>query len=314
MASPIQFYRNFQALMQQHGIRHVLTSGMACVEYGIQQNTKDTDWIIHPDDLVMLVAMLCECERGLTGCNWVVSYRPLFGAPFLQDYHQGGWTSHLFIYDAPDSPEHHLDFFGHPPRVQLSEVFADSTMHLAKPLIVAQMKKTDRDKDWPMVESLSWYAGSDWDALLHLRSPEKLQEMWTDCPKDLKPALVKRRPLLRELEIGELKLAKCLAVERMLWEQVNKQRYRRYQTEWKDFLRRWKTETDHAWPVATSFPQQQQLLCEATAVHQLPPNPLGGAVERQILIEQAWQAVAEVFDNQQDLIQRLTPPMDELLP
>jgi hypothetical protein len=48
MASPIQFYRNFQALMQHHGIRHVLTSGVACVEYGIQQNTKDTDWIIHP--------------------------------------------------------------------------------------------------------------------------------------------------------------------------------------------------------------------------------------------------------------------------
>lgn len=46
MASPIQFYRNFRALMQQHGIRHVLTSGMACVEYGIQQNTKDTDWIV----------------------------------------------------------------------------------------------------------------------------------------------------------------------------------------------------------------------------------------------------------------------------
>lgn len=42
MASPIQFYRNFQTLMREHGIRHVLTSGMACVEYGIQQNTKDT--------------------------------------------------------------------------------------------------------------------------------------------------------------------------------------------------------------------------------------------------------------------------------
>lgn len=75
MASPIQFYRNFQALMRQHGIRHVLTSGMACVEYGIQQNTKDTDWIVHPEDLPALVAMLAECERGLTGANWQVSYQ-----------------------------------------------------------------------------------------------------------------------------------------------------------------------------------------------------------------------------------------------
>jgi hypothetical protein len=42
MASPIQFYRNFQTLMQQHGIRHVLTSGMACVGYGIL-----AEWIDH---------------------------------------------------------------------------------------------------------------------------------------------------------------------------------------------------------------------------------------------------------------------------
>jgi len=106
MASPIQFYRNFQALMQQHGIRHVLTSGMACVEYGIQQITKDTDWIIHPEDLTKLVAMLCACERGLSGSNWLVSYRPLFGAPLLQECHEGGWTSHLAIREDRSNREH----------------------------------------------------------------------------------------------------------------------------------------------------------------------------------------------------------------
>ena len=87
MASPIQFCHDFQSLMERHGIRHVLTSGMACVEYGIQQNTKDTDWIIHPDDLEILVAMLCECERGLAGGNWSVSYRPMFGTPFVKEFH-----------------------------------------------------------------------------------------------------------------------------------------------------------------------------------------------------------------------------------
>ena len=49
MASPLEFYRNFQALMRQHGIRHVLTSGMACVEYG-NFNT--------PDDLSLWPAEL----------------------------------------------------------------------------------------------------------------------------------------------------------------------------------------------------------------------------------------------------------------
>jgi hypothetical protein len=157
MASPIQFYRNFQALMRQHGIRHVLTSGMACVEYGIQQNTKDTDWIIHPEDLATLVAMLCGCERGLTGGNWRVSYRPLFGSPLLQAYHEGGWTSHLTIRDEPTSAEHHLDFFGKAPRLKGDEWLSQSG-GIASRSVVAQMKKTDRAKDWPFVNSLALQA------------------------------------------------------------------------------------------------------------------------------------------------------------
>jgi hypothetical protein len=250
MASPIQFYRNFQALMQRHGIRHVLTSGMACVEYGIQQNTKDTD----------------------------------------------------------------LDFFGQPPRVRLEEIFTDRENHLAAPLIVAQMKKTDRDKDWPMVESLSWYAEDDWDALLHLRSVEKLQVRWGDCPTDLRAGLSRRRPLLRELDLGAVKPVKCLAIERMIWEQVNKQRYRRYQAEWKDFLRRWRAEPGHEWPVVMAFADQHILLGDAASRHRLPMNPLGGQAQRQSLIEHAWVAVAEVFDGEEQLIQRLSPPIAELLP
>jgi hypothetical protein len=150
MASPIQFYRNFQSLMRDHGLRHVLTSGMACVEYGIQQNTKDTDWIIHPDDLEKLRAMLCHCERGLTGANWRVSYRSLFGAPFLKEYHQGGWTTHIAIHDEATSPEHHLDFFGKPPRVPLEDVFATAKGHLASRDTIAQMKKTDPYHEWPV--------------------------------------------------------------------------------------------------------------------------------------------------------------------
>lgn len=75
-----------------HGIRHALTSGIACVECAIQQITKDSDWIIHPEDLAALVAMLCECERGLTGVNWRVprwncsSGKPLPFPNFCHEY------------------------------------------------------------------------------------------------------------------------------------------------------------------------------------------------------------------------------------
>jgi hypothetical protein len=36
--------------MRQHGIRHVLTSGMACVEYGIQQNTIE---VLFPMEVIL---------------------------------------------------------------------------------------------------------------------------------------------------------------------------------------------------------------------------------------------------------------------
>ena len=314
MSSPIQFYRTFQALMRDHGIRHVLTSGMACVEYGIQQNTKDTDWIIHPDDLEKLVAMLCECECGHTGRNWRVSYRSLFGAPFLKDYHQGSWTTHIAIHDEPDSPEHHLDFFGHPPRVRFEDAFIGAVQNLASRGVIAQMKKTDRDKDWPMVEALCWQMEDDWNALLHLRTPEKLTDMWHRCPGEIKPALIVHRPLLQTLETGGIAVAKALAIERLIWEQVNKQRYRRYQHEWKDFLRRWSNDSDHQWPVSLPCAEQHEMLCQAVVHHHLPANPLGGQAARQLLVESAWHSVVEVFDGQQALVEQLTPPLGDLLP
>ena len=60
MSDPIEFYRTFRNLLREWGVEGVLTSGMACVEYGLQQNTKDTDWIVAPTDIHRLVIMFLE--------------------------------------------------------------------------------------------------------------------------------------------------------------------------------------------------------------------------------------------------------------
>ncbi len=313
MSSPIQFYRSFQTLMREHDIRHVLTLNMACCEYGIQQPTKDTDWIVHPDDLGKLLDLLYQCERGLTGENWRISYRSLFGAPFLEDYHRGGWTTHIAIHDEANSPEHHLDFFGKAPRVRLEDVFDGSSEGLAGRGVIAQMKKTDRDKDWPMVEALSWQMENDWNSLLHMRTPERMMDLWKKCPQHIQSTLIIKRPLLKTLETCEINLTKALAIERLIWEQVNKQRYRRYQHEWRDFLRRWKTEPAMAWPVTIPFLQQHDLLTSAVTKHNLPTDPLGGSTGRHALLISAWVSVAEIFDGQQKTIELLTPPIELLL-
>ena len=44
VSAPLDFLRIFAGQLRQAGIPFAITSGMACVHYGLQQNTKDSDW------------------------------------------------------------------------------------------------------------------------------------------------------------------------------------------------------------------------------------------------------------------------------
>ena len=316
MASPIQFYRNFQALMREHGLRHVLTSGMACVEYGLQQNTKDTDWIIHPDDLEKLLAMLYECERGLTGNNWRVSYRSLFGAPFLKEYHQGGWTTHIAIHDEPTSPEHHLDFFGKPPRLRGDE-WLPTTGSIASRSIVAQMKKTDRDKDWPFVNGLAAQEclSGDPSGLLHLREMDLLKQYWNEQDEATRTRLQTFRPLL--LLVGNTTdetLERLLMIERTIWESVNRERYRIYQHEWKEFYRRWQRDNVGEWPTAEPFEIQHHRVCLAVERFELPPAPIAPESVRLAIYQKGISRTAALTAATPAEIDKVTMPLEVILP
>ncbi|MFM9196345.1 MAG: hypothetical protein ACKOWG_11500 [Planctomycetia bacterium] len=121
---------------------------MACIRYGLQQTTKDSDWIVPAAELPKLRGLFERCERRLP--PWVVQYRPIFGAPFEAGWLEGGWSSHIPIRTVGGGPDHHLDFFCRPPRAAAwrqdpeEPDFADRDT-------VTRMKKTDRDKDWPIV-------------------------------------------------------------------------------------------------------------------------------------------------------------------
>ncbi len=318
MSSPLQFYRTFKALLQEHGIRHALTSGMACVEYGIQQTTKDTDWIVDPEQLPELIALLARLEPGLTGQNWRISYRPLFGAPLLPEYLAAGWTSHLAIHDGPNSPEHHLDFFGQPPRIGLEEALRTAPAGIASLHVIAQMKKTDRDKDWPIVEALGQLAAyaKDWSAILHSRDPGLLARLWSTIPEQERAEFSRRRPLLKQLNdtAAADRLPRLLTVERAFWEQVNKQRYRRFQHEWKEFLRRWRQQDDFAWPVALPFLRQHQLGCDAARAFDLPIDPVDGTDGRQAISTAATATVAKLLAATDAELASIIPPLQEVLP
>lgn len=95
MQSPLEFLDAFRGDLRAAGLRFAITSGMACVRYGLQQTTKDSDWILPPDQADPLRAVFAHRESALPA--WTIRYRSIFGAPLEAEWLAGGWTSHLAI-------------------------------------------------------------------------------------------------------------------------------------------------------------------------------------------------------------------------
>ncbi len=286
---------------------------MACVHYGLQQNTKDSDWIIPAEDLERLRQLLQRLEGGLP--PWRVSYRQIFAAPLEREYMQHGWTSHLSIWDNAASVEHKVDIFSKPPRIKLEEIQTDNE-GWASQHVVAQMKKTDRPKDWPMVDGLGqrlWAADVP-IGLLHINDPRLLREAWKNCSATVRTQMAARRPLLGHLEsdpsAGELD--RLLYLERLVWERVNYERHSRYTSAWKAFYRRWWTEKEWEWPTSEPFWMQHKRILKAVHEHGLPPDPLANTSRAQ-LVEAALNHLTEMGFPPTDVAQVL-PPVEELLP
>lgn len=316
MSDPIGFYRGFQELLRSRSIKAVLTSGMACVEYGLQQNTKDTDWILALDGIARLVELLGELERGVSGANWRVSYRGLFGAPVEREYLEGGWTSHLVARESPESADRHLDFFGHPPRMGPAwRLTAESG--IASRDVVARMKKTDRPKDWPLVNGLAvqaFFEGEP-EAVLHLREPGILQDAWSRIPADMREGFARERPLLAALpELDEASLERLLLIEQMLWQCVNRERYLVYQRAWKEFYRAWQKDRIGEWPTAEPFLQQHRRVCEAARGHGLPPAPLAAEATRREIYDRGRDRAALLVAASAAELALVAVPLDRMLP
>ena len=316
MSAPLDFLKIFMGKLREADIPFALTSGMACVHYGLQQNTKDSDWIIPAEALERLRELLTKLEGELP--PWRISYRHIFGAPLDAEYMQHGWTSHLSIWDGAASVEHKVDLFSKPPRVRPEEIEADADGWVTRH-VVALMKRTDRDKDWPIVQGLGqqlWERNSRF-CLLHLTAPGPLQDAWRAAPREVRAEMARRRPLLHALEVSPppemLDVERLLALERLVWERVNAQRHSRYTRSWKDFYRKWRQEAEWEWPTAEPFWLQHRRLMDAAQRCGLPPNPLANLEPRQ-LVEAALPAVAKVGGATPTEIAQVLPPVHELLP
>lgn len=315
MSAPLDFLRIFAGQLRQSEIPFAITSGMACVHYGLQQITKDSDWIIPAEDLGRLRELLTRLEGDLP--PWRISYRQICGAPLEADYMAHGWTSHLSIWDSAGSVEHKVDIFSKPPRVRSDELQIDAegwaTRH-----VVAQMKRTDRDKDWPIVNGLGRRLSQSGVpfGVLHIMEFDALRQAWKLLDPATRAAMAARRPLLKAIAgpppITRPRFELLIMVERLVWERVNQQRYSRYTKPWKQFYCRWRRENP-VWPTDDPFARQHTRLLEAARSHGLPPNPMANAPAAQ-LVQAAVQEILALERFTKEDVAAVLPPLYELLP
>jgi hypothetical protein len=128
---------------------------MACVAFGVAQATKDCDLLCVPDSAAEFLKLLGEADLK----GQAPHYRGHLTAPLDSRWLRGGWTSH-FVWGTPEG-EAFLDVFGIAPHgstpweLEVQGLYAG--LHT-----VAEMKRTNRERDWPFATALgltssSWF-------------------------------------------------------------------------------------------------------------------------------------------------------------
>ena len=226
--------RKVLSTMANHRVRALLMGGQACVFYGAAEFSRDTDLLIlaDPANLERLEAALRDLQA-----------EPIAVPPLALDYLQRGHAVH-FRCHHPEAANIRVDVMSRLRGVDDFEVLwarrttltdTDATVYelLSLPDLV-QAKKTQRSKDWPMLQRLleahylQHRAGSTLEQqrfwLHELRTAELLVEAAHQWP-ELAEQIARERPLLLLAKSGQLdQLHEALSAE----EQAERQHDREY--------------------------------------------------------------------------------------
>lgn len=199
-------------------LRAVICSGQAAVLHRLAIASKDGDWILREDPSALDHVLSVLARRG-------AKYR--FGAPLDVRWMSAGWSSHFEFPMA--GLRVRTDFFTRPPRVASAELarmwreqegrdppFTDAR-------ILAEMKKTDREKDYPFIGELARGMKDPADRLLYSRSADDLIALAREHP-DLVRALAARRSVLARVDAGRRALAEAIQLEMLDSMEANERR------------------------------------------------------------------------------------------
>ncbi|MBM3837458.1 MAG: hypothetical protein FJ398_05775 [Verrucomicrobia bacterium] len=211
------FYEDLVRKLRARGVICAITSGLACVHYGVAETTQDCDLLCHPGSFPVLLDLLAETKIDGQPCH----YRGNISPPLDARWHHGGWISHFQWDTQPNVTT--LDVFGHALR-ESSPWPQDIFGLYAGAHTVAAMKRTNRDKDWAFVTALGvrMIEADDERGWLHIFEADTLLEMLEEhrCPRDLAAS----RPALALALKNDTQLAGALNAERKLWEELDRRR------------------------------------------------------------------------------------------
>ena len=257
------FFENLVRELRSRGVVCAITSGLACVHYGVAETTKDCDLLCHTTSFQTLLDLLAETYISGQPCH----YRGNISPPLDARWHRGGWTSH-FQWDSQPGVTT-LDVFGHALR-ESSPWPLDVFGLYAGPHTVAQMKRTNRDKDWAFITALGqrMIEVEDDRGWLHIFEADTLTELLEQraCPPDL----IAARPAIQLAVAKDRRTVGALNAERQLWAELDRKRIQILETHLRPYVsavRKARTGREF------SLPEDHALRVESALKH-LPFNPL----------------------------------------
>lgn len=216
-----RFYEGLVTRARAQGITCAITSGMACVAFGVAQTTKDCDVLCAPEAAERLLELIHTTRLGEQSPRYRGNLSPPLDARWLR----GGWTSH-FYWRTPDA-EAYLDVFGLAPRGS-SPWEAELHGSYASQHTVAEMKRTNREKDWPYVTALGAQMLRERDprGWLHIFDEDLIRTFLAET--QIPAGLLRRRPVLQLALANDSRLRAALHAERQFWHELDRVRIRIY--------------------------------------------------------------------------------------
>lgn len=213
--------------------RAVISSGQAVVLHRLAIMSKDGDWIVREDSEAIehILSILS---------NYNARYR--FGAPFDVRWMSGGWSSHFEF--SHNEIRVRTDFVTRPPRITDSLLtklwlsYDKKDIPFVDIKTLADLKKTNREKDYIVIGELARLMTDPRDQLLYSRSARDLIVLSEKYP-DLVAKLADQRQILKNISMGENKLEEVLDAERRELIHANEKRLEIYMKAAEKWLALW---------------------------------------------------------------------------